>query len=229
MLAHKKKLIVQGVVTSAWWRLRCVQCEVRVRVHALVWWSHCCLHSLFSPCQLASENLLRQRSVGPSHVDKLASSLLIFLGVSAGFHPIQHTFRHLFLHLPCIKSLSPYLLFSLLVTCPHPEPQGTQLLSVFVPVRLSVSTLFPTPAHHLSLSLSNLSLSLQMSPPVSLSCISSISQKHPYYFQHQPYITLKLPDCLPNPSHLHVPSDSMFFSMLPPDLCLSKRDPHISG
>ena len=153
MIAHKK-LIVQGVVTSAWWRLRCVQCEVRVRVHALVRCSPCCLRSLFSPSQLASEPA-ETRSVGPATLTNWPLFTPHFPWCLCRTQSHAAYFFELSLPSPPMHQspLSfPYLCFLCWSPAPTRVPQGAQLLSVSASVRLSVSTLFPPPTPPLSLS-----------------------------------------------------------------------------
>ena len=120
----------------------------------------------------------------------LATLQSSFSLVSAGFHPMQHPFlNHLFLHFQCIKvlCLSPTSVF-FAGDLPPPECHSVpnSSLCLFRSVCLSLLCSLPHPT---SLSLS-ISLSLQMSPPVSLSYVSSISQKHPHYFSTSPILLL---------------------------------------
>lgn len=187
--------------------------------------SPCCLRSLFSPSQLASEPA-ETRSVGPATLTNWPLFTPHFPWCLCRTPSHAAYFFELSLPSPPMHQspLSfPYLCFLCWSPAPTRVPQGAQLLSVSASVRLSVSTLFPPPTPPLSLSLS-ISLSLQMSPPVALSYILSISQKHPYYFSTNPILLLNSQIVYPNPSTSTCTSDSMFFSMLPPDLCLSKRD-----
>ena len=116
---------------------------------------------------------------------------------------MHHTFlNHLFVHLHCIKVLClPPPPFSLPVACPHQRATAyAQLLSAPVSVRLSVSPVSHPPPLSLSLNLS-------FSPDVSSSLIIlHVVQKPktPPLFQHQPYITPKLPNYLPKSIQLHV-------------------------
>lgn len=117
---------------------------------------------------------------------------------------MQHTFlNYLFLHLPCIKvlCLSPTSVF-FAGHLPPPECRRVPNSSLYLLLSVCLSLLCSPRPPHLSLS-----LNLSFSPDVSTSCIVLHiihKPKTPLLFQHQPYITPKLPNCLPKSIHLHL-------------------------